>query len=215
MIIYSPHKPDIIKQREKQIKNIFKNIPTKHCFITGSYLWKEDYNDIDLFIISRKKDITTKNKLIKKVILDFNNLYSLFYHSISKSCISKNILPSKPAKATISDYWQVINEAIPTILNEKDKYHKNIRFLVLYTEYFKNSYILDSYELTQKIKEFKDHIHILDYVNKELPKIISNKNKKSYIKKFFYTQAGYYKESLEYDSIRFLYELSHSIISLV
>ena len=36
-----------------------------------------------------------------------------------KVCIAKNILPAKQLKVTFSDYWNVINEAIPTLMNEK------------------------------------------------------------------------------------------------
>ncbi|MBS3136820.1 hypothetical protein J4232_00160 [Candidatus Woesearchaeota archaeon] len=53
------------------------------------------------------------------------------------SCVSKNMLPKKQLKVTLSDYWHVINEGIPTLLNQKSKYHKDVRFLILYTEYFK------------------------------------------------------------------------------
>jgi len=212
MIIYNPHNEKIIESMIKHAENILKQIPAKHCFITGSFLYKEKYNDIDIFIISRtKKKIRTNNKKARITILDFNDLYSLFYHSISKSCIAKNILPTKPVKATISDYWNIINEAIPIIMNQKNKYHKDIRFLILYTEYFRTGNILDTFQLNKKIEQFKNYQEILDYIKKEIPKIIVKKTKKSYIKRFFYTQAGFYKDSINYKSQNFLYNLSHAI----
>src|SRR3989344_3496002 len=140
MIIYNPQ--FILPQRLRQAKQIVEQIPAKYCFITGSFLYKEKYKDIDIFVITRtKKEIISQNKMVKITTLDFNDLYSLFYHSVSKSCIAKNILLTKQLRVTLSDYWQVINEAIPTLLNEKDKFHKNVRFLVLYTEYFKTGEI--------------------------------------------------------------------------
>ena len=212
MIIYNPHNENIIKERIEEAQKILDSIPTRYCFISGSFLFKKDYGDIDIFVISRtKKQIKPVNKKINIIMVDFNDLYSLFYHSVSKSCIAKNILPKKPLKATIADYWNVVNEAIPTIMNEKDKYHKNIRFLILYTEYFKNNSILDTYELTREIEKFKNFKEILEYVKREVPRVINKSIKKSYIKRYFYTQAGHYKDSLEYGSQRYLYELSHSI----
>jgi hypothetical protein len=205
MIIYNPHNEEIIRRRWKKIQEILSKIPAKHCFITGSYLWKDNYKDIDTFAVTRKK--------IKGVAtIDFNDIYSLFYHSITKSSISKDILPKKPLKATVSDFWNVINEAIPTILNEQDRYHKNIRFLVLYTEYFKTNYVLDTYELSEKIAEFRNYKDILAYIKTNIPPILNKHAKKSYIKRFFYTQAGFYKESVEYDSVKYLYDLSHTVI---
>ena len=251
MIIYNPNDENIIKERIEEAQNILGSIPAKYCFISGSFLFKKEYKDIDVFVISRtKKEINCINKKINIIRIDFNDLHSLFYHSASKSCIAKNILPKKPLKVTIADYWGVINEAVPTILNEKNKYHKNIRFLILYTEYFKNKKILDmseiantstrsgalskgklaisehaqehapgfspavldTYELRRKIERFKNFREILDYIKREAPLIIHNHTKKSYIKRYFYTQAGYYKELTSYQSQKYLYELSHSVV---
>ena len=117
------------------------------------------------------------NKKVKITIIDFNDLYSLFYHSISKSCIAKNFLPIKPLKITLSDYWSVINEAIPTLLNQQDKFHKSIRFLILYTEYFNNNAVLDTFQLDEKINKFKNHNEILTYVSKIVPQIFVKKMK--------------------------------------
>ncbi|MBU0962470.1 MAG: hypothetical protein KKD48_01045 [Nanoarchaeota archaeon] len=211
MIIYNPHNKEILNGRIEQAKVLLNQIPAKYCFITGSFLYKEKYNDIDIFVISRtKKELKFKDKRIKITLLDFNDLYSLFYHSISKSCIAKNILPQKPLKVTISDYWQVINEAIPILLNEKNKFHKNVRFLILYTEYFKTKEILDTFQLTQKINQFKTYKEILQYFKNEIIKIIIQNVKPSYARRFFYTQAGYYKGS-EYNAQTFLYNLIHEI----
>lgn len=216
MIVYNPHNEKLINGRILQSEEILRYIPTKYCFITGSFLYKEKYKDIDIFIISRtKKKIETKNKKAKITILDFNNLHSLFYHSVSKSCVAKNILPTKTLKVTIADYWRVINEAIPTLLNEKNKFHKNVRFLILYTEYFKNGEVLDTFELAQKINGFKDYKEILDHIRMAIPEIISSKTKHSYTKRFFYTQAGHYRELRNYRAQDFLYKLSHRVAKSV
>ncbi|MDO8642898.1 MAG: hypothetical protein Q7R76_04960 [Candidatus Woesearchaeota archaeon] len=210
MIIYNPHNEDIIKERIEQAEAILHGIPAKYCFITGSFLYKESYKDIDVFVLSRtQKKLKSTNKKVKITVLDFNDLYSLLYHSVSKSCIAKNILPKKPLKVTMSDYWNVINEAVPTLLNKKEKFHKNVRFLVLYTEYFKTGAIFDTFELAQKINSFRNYKEILEYIKTEVPKVIGKGAKPSYLKRFFYTQAGYYRDLCEYDAQNFLYTLTH------
>lgn len=211
MIIYNPTNEKILNERIEQAKAILDQIPVKYCFITGSFLYKEKYKDIDIFVISRtKRKFKLENKKIKITILDFNDLYSLFYHSVSKSCIAKNILPQRLLKVTISDYWGVINEAVPILLNEKNKFHKNVRFLILYTEYFKTKEILDTFQLTQKINQFKNYKDIIQYIKNDIVKIIIQNLKLSYAKRFFYTQAKYYKNS-EYEAQTFLYDLIHRI----
>ncbi len=212
MIIYNPHDEPLLNKRIQEAEKLLSQIPAKYCFITGSFLYKEKYKDIDVFVVSRsKKEITLKNKKVKITFIDFNDLYSLFYHSVSKSCVAKNFLPHKPIKVTLSDYWHVVNEAIPTLLNEKDTFHKNVRFLILYTEYFKNKEIFDTFQLNEKINSFQDYNKVMEYIKQELPTVISKHAKSSYIKRFFYTQAGYYKELREYTAQSFLYELTHII----
>jgi len=212
MIIYNPHNETLLGERLKEAEEVLAQIPVKYCFITGSFLYKEKYKDIDVFAITRsKKELKVKDKRVKITIIDFNDLYSLFYHSVSKSCIAKNILPTKQLKVTLADYWHVINEAIPTLLNQKDKFHKDIRFLILYTEYFKTGEILDTFQLNERINFFKNYTEVMDYVKRELSGIINKHAKPSYVKRFFYTQAGHYKELKEYTAQSFLYELTHEV----
>ena len=96
MMIYNPQNQKVLKERIRLAEELLSQIPAKYCFITGSFLYKEKYNDIDVFVISRsKKEFKVKNEKVKITIIDFNDLYSLFYHSVSKSCIAKNLLPQK------------------------------------------------------------------------------------------------------------------------
>jgi hypothetical protein len=216
MIIYNPNNEEILKERIEQAEHILSQIPVKHCFITGSFLYKRKYNDIDVFVISRsKKKIKVNIEKVKITVLDFNDLYSLFYHSISKSCVSKDFLPKRTLKVTISDYWDIINEAVPTLLNQKNKFHKDVRYLILYTEFFKGGKILDTFQLDEKIKKFVNYKEILRYVENNIPKIINKKIKKSYLKRFFYTQSGFYKDMRNYKAQNFLYDLTHQITRAV
>ena len=216
MIIYNPNNTNIKRERLELAKRVLENIPSKYCFITGSFLYKENYKDIDVFVITRsKKKIQSKNNKVKITIIDFNDLHSLFYHSISKSCIAKNILPIKEFKVTISDYWSVINEAVPTVMNQKRNFQKEIRFLILYTEYLKYARIIDTYELNKRASEFKKYEDVLEYILDSAPEIMKKKARITYIKRFFYTQAGFYKDIQYYESQKFLYELAHLIIKEV
>ncbi len=213
VIVYNPENERIIEKRVAEAEEILGSLPYKHCFISGSFLYKEKYKDIDIFIITRSKKKIKVNKIINITKIDFNDLYSLFYHSISKSCIAKNILPKRDLKVTIADYWGIINEAVPSILNEKRKFQKEIRYLLLYTEYFKNKDILSTFELTRKINSFKNYKKVMDYIKREVPKFIIKPVHKNYIKRYFYSQAGFYKDMIkEYSSVRFLYDLCHSIV---
>jgi len=212
MIIYNPHEAPILKERVKACEEILKAIPAKHAFITGSFLFKDGYRDIDVFIISRsKKRYNTDDKRLNITYIDFNDLYSLFYHSISKFCVSKDILPRPKLRATISDFWSLVNEAVPEMMNKPGSFRKKARQLVLYLAFFRDECILDSYELSKTLESLPSSACLLDSIRHELPQIINHRSEKSYIRRFFYTQAGYYKGSSEYKSQKYLYELAHEV----
>ena len=212
MIIYNPQNVLLLQERLARAEVILAQIPAQHCFITGSFLHKKHYADIDIFTITRsKKDMSIGGGKIKLTRIDFNDLHSLFFHSISKSCIAKNLLPTKPLKVTLTDYWQVINEAVPMLLNQKTTYQKSIRFLVLYTEYFRNGEILDTFQLDKKIMSFKTYRNVLEYLRTTIPSIIVKHGSSSYLKRFFYTRAGYYYDLRNYAAQNFLYELVHAV----
>ena len=211
MFIYTAKQGVLLPDRVRKSETLLNSIPAKYCFITGSFLFKKKYRDIDMFIISRSKKNMSAPKNCSLTILDFNDLHSLFAHSLSKSCVAKEVLPLKPLKVTLSDFWNVVNEAIPTLLNEREKYHKNVRFLILYTEFFKTGNVMDSFELSKKIESFKIVEDILEYVKREVPACFRNNAKPSYLRRFFYTWSGVYKKLLEYDAQKFLYSLSHLV----
>ena len=213
MIVYNSGAFRIIPERIKSVEQLLSKIPAKHCFITGSFLYKDKYADIDLFIISRsKKKFALDDKKVKITVIDFNDLHSLFYHSLVRSCISKNVLPVKDLKVTMSDYWHVINEAVPTVMNQKRNFRRDIRFLVLYTRYFETGRVMDTYELSKLVYGFKNYKKVLEYIQKKAPKLLKRMRKKSYLAKFFYSWSGGYGKISEYDSTRLLYNLCHEII---
>ena len=212
MIIYNPHDEKLLSRRLKEAEELLAQIPARYCFITGSFIYKEKYKDIDIFVVTRsKKEIILKNRRVKITTIDFNDLYSLFYHSVSKSCIAKNFLPKKPLKVTLSDYWHIINESIPILLNQKEQFQKNIRFLILYTEYFKTGEILDTFQLDKKINSFRNYQDVLKYIKENAPIVINKQRKKSYLRRFFYTRAAHYKPLQGYSAQSFLYALTHLI----
>lgn len=212
MIIYNPHSIPFLQERLSAAEAILSQIPAKYCFITGSFLYRDRYADIDVFVLTRsKRDIPIVNRKANVTVIDFNDLHSLFFHSISKSCVAKNFLPAKPLKVTLADYWGVINEAVPTLLNQKTPYRKSIRFLVLYTEYFRSGEVLDTFQLDKKIQSFKGYRDALIYVRTTVPTIIIKHGTTAYLKRFFYTQAGYYRDLRKYAAQNFLYELAHAV----
>jgi len=51
MIIYNPHNKKLLHERLKETENLLVQIRAKYCFITGSFLYKEKYKDIDVLTV--------------------------------------------------------------------------------------------------------------------------------------------------------------------
>jgi len=205
MYIYGPS--NIQEDRIKKAEKILNSIKAKHCFISGSFLYNKKFKDIDIFVISRSKKIDKRYQII-----DFNNLHSLFYHSVSKSCVSKSILPRKKLRVTITNYWDHINETVPNVMNDR-AFRKNIRSLVLYTEFLKSGKILDSKELRNASKKLKNKNEVYKFIFSKTPKVIRKHLKKSYINRFFYTLSGFYEGFSDDEAQDFLRKVALQVIN--
>jgi hypothetical protein len=209
MIIYNPD--HMIPERIKEAEKILDKLPYRYCFITGTFLYNKTYGDVDVFVITRSKRKIELEKRIKISFIDFNDLHSLFYHSITSMCVAKEILPRKELRTTVADYWSIINETVPTLINDKNDFRKAIRSLVLNTEFLENDRILNSYELRNKVNSFTSYIGVLEYIKTHAPLAVKHTVKKSYIRRYFYTQAGFHRQNIKYPGQKDLYDLSHAI----
>ena len=53
---------EVAEEREKKAEKILNSLPYRYCFIAGSFLFKEKYKDIDVFVITRSKKEVKLNK---------------------------------------------------------------------------------------------------------------------------------------------------------
>ncbi len=175
----------MIPKRIEESKNILRNI-NKKAFISGSFLFKEEYNDIDIFVISKKRRsffegkkhytyITEKD--LKKPILNSSLQYCVANFSIN---IPKPEIKRPEYRDVIFAYQQAIAE----ILNDEDQ--KTIRSLVFENFLVENVNVPDSYTT---------YLLMIDIL--ELPKqkriekvneITKNLLKKMFSKKYLYRE---------------------------
>jgi len=213
IITYNPQNRKILKGRKEKAEEIFDELPYRYCFISGSFLFSNDYKDIDVFVITRSnKKVHLEDEKINVQVIDFNDLYSLFYHSVKKTCLAKNILPEKDLKTSIKEYWDIVNESLADARNKKKNFSKQIRSLILYTHYLVEDEILDSYDLIRISRKLNTVKKIENYMEENAPKGIARNSKKSYIQRFFYSFASRYKDLLDYKGMEKMYDLTHKII---
>jgi len=152
--------------------------------VTGSFLYNEKYNDIDIFILSKynKEDYREGKVHINFLPADIEK--TLFFKSLSAISIANFTFDELTIeeKFSPSDILHLYEVTILLIM-QNDEYINELRELVLRAEYTSHKIILDSRELkeiTEKIKRSESPIKVL---NKYIITKIINSSTTSVIKK--------------------------------
>lgn len=137
------------KKGKKIIKELSKRFKNKHILLTGSFLYKKHYNDIDIFVISKydKEDYKKDNYHINYI----SSTSNLFFQSISKTCISNRKLNSKfTEKPNLDRYISLFQELSNDIISRRKDLKWMLKEFLLYSDFISGSGVLDSKELTGK-----------------------------------------------------------------
>lgn len=135
------------------VKQFSRQFKDKHVFLSGSFLHQSNFNDIDIFVVSKydKEDYHEKKFHINYLTEDVYN--SLFFASISKLCVSnqKMLLPEIKEPVNTDTLISLYQE----LFNDLDKNFAGIRAtlrdFLLQASFIENKHILDSLELRQLI----------------------------------------------------------------
>jgi len=189
MYVYSPER--ILPARIKEAERILGKVRAKHAFITGSFLYRRAYKDIDLFVVTRsKRDFSMEG--VDVHVIHPNRLSSLFYHSASKLCVSKSILPRPKVRTTMSDYFDLLNSRLTPVDNIMDR-DKEFRDAVLATIYHAEARILDSEEL--KSYRFHTHESFESFILAKAPAAFRDNMRPAYRRRFFAGFKAYYADA--------------------
>jgi hypothetical protein len=162
----------IITSRLEKAINIIHKLEQKHknqkIILSGSFLFNNDYNDIDVFVFSKydKKDYQ-KGK-IHVTFLKESALESLFFNSLCKISVSNfNYTTQNTFNIPLDNLFQTYELLINAILN-KEEYKKNLRDFILQTEYVSSGVILNPkqlYTITHKFSSKKITILSNKFIN--------------------------------------------------
>jgi len=197
-----------LNQAKSYLKKFERKFKNKHIIISGSFLYKSKFNDIDIFVISKyeKEDYKTNNFHVNYLTEDVVN--SLFFASLKKLCISnKEIQETKIREdinlnTFISIYQELFNDLEKQFVGIKT----TLREFLLQAAFIENSPIPNSSELNNKID-----IILTSKNKKQLIKkifvnaIILNKNKKEVIKSMKNMIESYHGLIKEYKQHRLHY----------
>jgi len=174
---------DMIPKRVEEAKNILKKINKEQAFISGSFLYKKDYEDIDIYVISKRRKSYHKENQHFTFITEKMLKNPIFFSSLKYSIANFSIdIKPEIKRPEFNDLIMTYEMAIGEFLGNDDL--KMLRTLIFeYYIHMKNE-ILDSFTLfkkSQHIKKNKEKIKIVNLMTKELLLNI-------YSKKYLYAQ---------------------------
>lgn len=164
-----------ITERLKRAEQILETLPYEKAFISGSFLFKDKYNDIDIFVISDRTRGEEKRGKLHLVYLPERALKDPIIQSAARSCLSKFLIQRKfhPPNMHLFDYMQLFQETGLLIYQNKDG-PKDIRGIIFYDYYIKNKDVISSEKLIRLCDEFSklSKKHKLNYLRQKIIEIL-------------------------------------------
>ncbi len=182
----------ILKNRLSKANKLLKKYSRKHknmkILISGSFLYNERYNDVDVFVISKYDKEDYREGKVHVNYLPANIEKTLFFKSISAISVSNFKSKQKiEEKIDLKDLLSLY-ELVVLLILQKDDYLSELRNLILDAEYVSNHVVLNSMQLkriTNKIIKSKDPIKIINkYLISKIISSYSAASLKKTIKKF-------------------------------
>lgn len=162
-----PKRLVLAKKYLKQFSRKFKN---RQIIISGSFLYKEKFNDVDVFVISNYEKEDYKFKKFHINFLSGKVQSSLFFASIKKMCISNKKISNPELKEDIN--IDTFISLYQELFNDLDKKFKGVKSTV-------RDFLMQSYFLTKE--SIPDSLEL----SQQVDSILNIKKSKEIIKKIF------------------------------
>lgn len=168
------------------------------AFISGSFLYSKEYNDIDVFIISKRKKEERKKEGIHYNFITKKMLKNPIIQSATRSSISNFLIPNEyeNLKSSIFDYMNLFQETSLLIMKEKED-DKDVRDIMFHYITLKNNEIPSGEFLHQKISffmKFSKEEKLKELKN--MIKFMLKSYKKNYLRKEIYSYNKILKEDI-------------------
>ncbi|MBW2989964.1 hypothetical protein KY358_06640 [Candidatus Woesearchaeota archaeon] len=159
----------IRKDRLNRAISLLKAYSRKHrnmkMLISGSFLYGEKYNDIDIFAVSKygKEDYRDGKVHVNYLPADVEK--TLFFHTISSISVANFKAEMKIEEDFDASDMLNLYEIVILLIMQKDDYLQELRDLIVRLEYISNSVILNSMQLriiTDKIRKSRNPIQVIN-----------------------------------------------------
>ncbi|MBI4981346.1 hypothetical protein HZC30_07385 [Candidatus Woesearchaeota archaeon] len=153
---------------EKYLKQFSRKFKDKHILISGSFLYSQKYNDIDVFVISKyNKEDHVEGKFHINYLPE-TAYYSLFFASLSKLCVSNQKLTSYKVteKVNLDTFISLYQELFNDLDRKFAGIKKTMREFLLEAAFLAKSPLPDSFELKQQAESILSLKHPSEIIKK-------------------------------------------------
>ncbi len=195
---------EIIPDRLAKAKEILDEHSKRYSrvFISGSFLFSEEFNDIDVFVIMQKGYKEKSEGNVHTIFLSEKRLANPVFQSASLISVSNFIIPrkTKKKKPNLSELMTTYHESVIEYLR-KEKKPEAVRRLIFDYHLFCRNHLLDGKELKEISKKIKFE---------EMDNFIKELCRKLFSKTYLYVEVHSYIKTLE-ESIKHIKPNSHLI----
>lgn len=169
---YYIHGGEMIPERVEEAKKILQELNEPQAFISGSFLYKESYNDIDIFIIGRRRRNYYEGKKHFTVIPEKDLNKPIFISAAMYSVATFNpVKIIRKQRVNLEEILFLYQWLINQIFDKEDL--KELRDLLLWHSLHAEKKMIDSRSLdlqAQDIKKLpsKDKIQKINHLTKEI-----------------------------------------------
>ncbi len=156
IFIYGKEKilPNRLEKAKEYLHSFSRKFKNKPVLITGSFLYNQKYNDIDVFVMSKYEKNDYHHGQFHINYLAEESYHSLFFNSLRKVCVSNReitpgiIMEKITIDTLISLYQEVFNDLHRKFAGVK----RTLREFLLQAAYLSKSPLPASDELHQQVK---------------------------------------------------------------
>lgn len=186
---------NMIPERIEQAKHILKELNKEKAFISGSFLYAEKYNDIDIFIVGKRRKNKYEGKKHFMYITEKNLTHPIYFscllYSVSTFSVGKIIPHIK--RPEYGELVMVYERAINEILDNDDQ--KMVRDLLFEYSLQIKKEIPDSCSLDKEFSTIKQmpQKQKIEAVNNMIKEILLH----IYSKRYVYDMLSWFVTQLE------------------
>lgn len=188
---------NMIPERIEYAKQILQELNAEKAFISGSFLFAKEYNDIDIFIVGKKRKNKQEGKKHFIYINEENLTHPIYYSCLLYSVSTFSIGKIRP-NIKRPDYGELVltyERAITEILDNDDQ--KMVRDLLFEYHLQIKKEVLDSFSLQIEFDTIKKmpHEQKINLINS----MIKNMLLHLYSKRYVYYMLSWFVTQLKQD----------------